>query len=162
MEQSGLTPHAAIARRMRELRKGRGWSAERLAEEMRQVGIPWQRMVVTKLELAAERGTAMRAISVEEFLALAYVLSVAPIHLLVPPTGEDDLTRYAVTPHTDSVPFYARAWIRGLAPMGGQDPRRYFSEVPEEEWHPPGWDPATIERYGAYYDRKKGAADDGR
>lgn len=39
-----------IAERIRHLRKRRGWSAEKLAEEMTAVGVPWERMVVTKLE----------------------------------------------------------------------------------------------------------------
>lgn len=112
------------------------------------MGIEWDRSIVANLESGRRR-----TVSVEEWLALAFVLSVAPIHLLVPPTGEEDLTPYAVTPSTNSVPFFTRAWIRGQAPIGGQDPRRYFSEVPEAEWQPPPTNAEYVERWGAAYDR---------
>ena len=39
----------------------------------------WTRIVVTKLETGRRQ-----SVSVEELLALAYVLNVAPVHLLVP------------------------------------------------------------------------------
>lgn len=113
---------AAIAQQMRHLRKTLGWSAERLSEELRKVGTPLDRSAIAKMESAADRGQAMRSISVEELLSLALVLGVAPVHLLVPPTDDGSAMR---------------AWVRGDAPMPGQDPRRYFSEVPESEWRSP-------------------------
>ncbi len=130
MEQSGpVTPHHVIASRVRELRKRRGWSAERLAQEMARVGVPWERMVVTKLE------TGRRAsITVEELLALAYVLEVAPVHVIVPTDGDEEL--YRVTPA--GVPQVTRSqvrhWVRGFEELPGQDPRLYFSEVPPVEF----------------------------
>lgn len=138
-------PHQVIAERVKSLRKGRGWSAEKLAEEMSAVGVPWTRVVVTKLETGRRPG-----VSVEELLALAYILSVAPIHLMVQPSGADDVdTQYQVTPSGPrTVPSMARAWIRGQSPIGEVDAKRYFAEVPDSEWEPPAslWTPENVER----------------
>ena len=133
MSQPPLTPHKVIAARMRQLRTGRGWSAQRLSEEMSKVGVPWDRSIVANLESGRRR-----TVSVEEMLALAYVLSVAPVHLVVPPVGQDDKTPYAVVPNSGEIPNpppdTVRGWIRGHAPWTA-DPRRYFTEVPDSEWN---------------------------
>jgi transcriptional regulator with XRE-family HTH domain len=149
MEQP-LTPHQVIAARVRELRKKRGWSAAHLAAEMTKVGVPWERMVVTKLENGRRQN-----VTVEELFALANVLSVAPVHLVVPPLSSDESERvlYRVTPAGQQTwVAYARAWVRGRAPLG--DPRVYFAEVPEDEWSPPDWQwtPAMIEAAGKLRD----------
>src|SRR5690606_3894974 len=105
------------------------WSAERLAQEMTRVGVPWERVVVSNLE------TGRRAtVTVDELLALAYVLEVAPVHLIVPTDGDGE--PYRVTPA--GVPEVNRSrvrrWVRGFEELPGQDPRRYFSEVPPLEF----------------------------
>jgi transcriptional regulator with XRE-family HTH domain len=70
--------HQVIAGRMREMRKARGWSADRLARELTtRTGVKWARMVVTKLENGRRQ-----TVSVEELLALALVFRVAPVELL--------------------------------------------------------------------------------
>lgn len=129
------SPHRVIAERVKALRKGRGWSAQRLADEMKKVGISWDRSIVANLEYGRRA-----AVSVEEWLALAYVLDVAPLHLLVPTKG----TTYRVLAqprpgeqyerdaeaHLDDV----RQWISGKHPLPGTDLRIYYSEVPEEEF----------------------------
>lgn len=138
-----------IAERVKELRRGRGWSAEKLAAEMTAVGVPWSRVVVTKLETKRRPG-----VSVAELLALAYVLEVAPVHLIVPPLSREEVRPwdrdqmgqapffYAVTPNTSGATGTVREWIRGRAAFGEVDPRRYFSEVPADEF---GVDPAPDE-----------------
>lgn len=137
MEQSEVgspelqKPNQVIAARVRELRRARGWTADQLAEQMKAAGFSWSRIVVTKLETGRRP-----AVSVEEFLALAYVLDVAPVHLLVPPNTLD--ARYQVTPDgVEADPDEVRAWIRGQRPIGLVSPRRYFAEVPDVEWVPP-------------------------
>src|SRR5438105_11407018 len=83
-------PTAVIAAKVFELRKGRGWSADELAVRMTAAGIAWTRLVVTKLETGRRK-----SVSVEELLALAYVLDVAPLHLMIP---WDDDAPCQVTP----------------------------------------------------------------
>lgn len=119
-------PTRVVAERVRELRKRHGWSAERLAGEMKAVGIPWERMVVTKLET-----NRRSSVTLEELLALAYVLDVAPVHLLVPVNGDEP---YEPIPGLPVRLDLARKWIRGQHPIGDVDLRIYGSEVPAEEF----------------------------
>lgn len=123
---------------MKSLRQQRGLSAKQLAEEMTKAGIPWDRSVVANFESGRRS-----YVTVEEMLMLAYVLEVAPVHLMVSPwrhSGDrlEDrdvkllpLARGGLISHT-----MARAWIRGQYPAGA-DERRYFSEVPESEFELP-------------------------
>ncbi|WP_280837575.1 helix-turn-helix transcriptional regulator [Micromonospora sp. A200] len=133
---------------MRDLRKGRGWSAQRLAEEMTRVGISWDRSIVANLESGRRR-----AVSVEEWLALSFVLDVAPVHLLVPPTDDQrpatgGFVEVQPVGTVTTTPGFMRAWVRGQTPISTVDARRYFSEVPESEWQVPAgqWTPENIER----------------
>jgi transcriptional regulator with XRE-family HTH domain len=156
MSQRAKRPTEVIAERMRELRNGRGWSAQRLAEEMTKVGIPWDRSIVANIENGRRA-----SIAIEEVLALAYVLSVAPVHLIVPPVdGEATDLLYRVAPEVaTTTPGFARAWIRGQTPIGKVSARRYFSEVPESEWQPPPgqWSPDNIERQSRIVEGNDGA-----
>lgn len=128
-EVQPLWPMPVLADRVRELRTLHGWSAERLAEEMRQQGVPWERMVVTKLENGRRQ-----SIGLDELLALAYVLDVAPVHLVVPPNdANDDGPFFLVVPKTGFTLPVVRDWFRGKEPAPGQDPRIFFAQVPPDE-----------------------------
>lgn len=116
-----------IAIRVRQVRRRKGWTAERLGEEMAKVGLPWNRSVMANLESGRRR-----YVTVDELLALAYVLDVAPIHLLVP--IDDEAAPYAVLPQRSEPAGVVRSWVRGLAQLPGQDGRVYSSEVPKDEW----------------------------
>lgn len=122
MTQTSATPHRVIAERVRELRKGRGWSAQRLAEELAQAGTPWDRSVVANFENGRRA-----SVSVEEMFALAYVLDVAPVNLMVPTSPET--VPYAPTASVVVSPMDAREWIRGRKPIGKQDMDTYFSKI---------------------------------
>lgn len=136
MSQS-LAPHRVIAERVRALRRLHGWSAQRLAEQLSSVGIAWDRSIVANFENGRRA-----SVSVEEFLALAYVLSVAPVHLLVP--IDTDVASYRITPKGRAVTTgFVRSWVCGtvridpetLEPIGSPeaseiDWRRYFLEMP--------------------------------
>lgn len=127
MEQDG--PTKAIAARVREVRTKRGWSGADLARELRAVGVPWERAMVAKLETGRRR-----SISVTEWLALALVLNVAPVHLIVPPDDPDE--PYQITGKVTAADRTSvRAWIRGEAPVDGDaDSRQFFAEVPQDEF----------------------------
>ena len=74
-------PTRTVAARVQELRRKRGWSAEALAEECADLGMPaLNRSVIANIE--SGRRTY---VSVEELLTLAYALDVAPVVYL-----EDD------------------------------------------------------------------------
>jgi transcriptional regulator with XRE-family HTH domain len=123
-EEGPRTPTETVARRMRKLRKARGLTAAQLAERMAKVGVPWKSGVVAKLEKGYRED-----VSVAELLALAYVLDVAPVHLLIP-TEE---VAYQVTPGTVVGSGQARAWVRGFAGLPDTDPRFLYAEVPAHE-----------------------------
>lgn len=125
-----MNPTEAVVSRMRELRKKRGMTAEQLGAAMTGAGIPWNAGVVTKLET-----NRRKSVSVDELMALAYVLDVAPVHLLVP---VDDSVEYQ--PFPQHIPYPAkhiRGWVRGHVGIGDTDTRAYYSEVPAREWPPP-------------------------
>jgi len=117
------TPHRAIAARVRKLRTDRGWSGRRLGEALSGVGVPWDRSIVANFENGRRP-----SVSVEEWLALAYVLDVAPMHLLVPPhDGYLHVLPQAPTDEpasSDAVieTASARAWISGSQPLAGTEP----------------------------------------
>src|SRR5437899_1355429 len=125
-------PTRTVAARVQELRRKRGWSAEALAEECADLGMPaLNRSVIANIE--SGRRTY---VSVEELLTLAYALDVAPVHLLVPVEVDEtaDAHRYQVAPDRFLPIPAAREWIRGQLCPPGRDPRTYHSEVPREEW----------------------------
>src|SRR5207249_4769097 len=108
VEGISMTPTQAITRRMHALRKKRGWTAQRLADAMTGVGVPWDRQVVSKLENGRRQ-----TVSAGELLALAYVLGIHPLDLLVPSDATDD-EPYQVTPEVTAAAANVRAWIGGL------------------------------------------------
>lgn len=76
-----------------------------------------------------ETGRRQR-IGVDEWLTLAFVLGVAPLHLLLP-RGEDDPV--TVAPKVTVTAGAARRWATGREPLPGQDERTFRFEVPESE-----------------------------
>jgi transcriptional regulator with XRE-family HTH domain len=131
MTQS-FDPQGVLAERVKTLRKRNGWSAQRLGEELTRYGVKWDRSIVANFESGRRA-----SVSVVEWLALAYVLDVAPIHLLVPIDAEGG-ELYRVVPEELDRPVYrVRDWIRGQMPVGKQDKRRYYSEVPANEHEVP-------------------------
>jgi len=139
MEQArALTPTAVVAARMKKLRVKRGLSAAELAQRMQAAGIPWERIVVTKLE------TGRRAsVSVAELFALADVLNCPPVMLMTADERDEAdyqpgrvNLNYQVTPTVTSDMFSVRAWIRGAGPLGERDdPREYYAELPVDEFY---------------------------
>ncbi|MEU6705771.1 helix-turn-helix transcriptional regulator [Streptomyces wuyuanensis] len=114
------TPVATIAERVRELRGRRGWSAAKLGEELSEHGVSWDRFAVANLEKGKRQ-----TVTVQELLALAFVLDVAPVNLLVP---LDDRAYQVTTDRTEDADT-VRAWVRGEDPLPGRDERMFFAEV---------------------------------
>lgn len=122
-----ITPSAIVARRIRELREGRGWSAARLAERCAEAGMPQlTRSVLANLESGRRSG----GVTLEEAFTLAHALDVAPIYLFLPV----DATMVEVTPRWAVGAGIAREWVRGRFPLPDQDADRYWTRRPEREW----------------------------
>ena len=64
------TPEQLVARQVRLLRQGRGWSQQEVAEKMRAYGYQWSQATVTRLE------SASRPIRLNELADLAILFSV--------------------------------------------------------------------------------------
>lgn len=118
---------------MKAIRQRQGITAEQLANLMREAGVPFDKTVIANLETGRRR-----FVTVQELLALAEVLVVAPVHLLVPPDDEGD---YQVTPAGPRYPLQnVRSWVRGKWPITrrqgmtkGETGRLFFLEAPVSE-----------------------------
>lgn len=159
-------PSEVVAARVKEVRKKRGYrTAAGLAERCAEIGAPHlTAQMIANIENGRRdqiTGRRRRDVTVDELLILAYALSVAPVHLLVP-TDAEEVAPYRILPGTNpGGAWFVREWIRGKTPIGTVDARLYFSEVPEAEWQPPQWTPETIEAQSDAVRRAK-AADDAR
>ncbi|WP_371588277.1 helix-turn-helix domain-containing protein [Streptomyces virginiae] len=112
------------------MRAKKGWSATELGDQLAAVGVPWNRSVVANFENGRRP-----LVSVTEWLALARVLDVAPLHLLVEPEGPGaPMGTFQVTPTEAARADDVRSWIRGFAAMPDTDSGRFFSEVPAVEF----------------------------
>lgn len=80
-----------------------------------------------------EGGRRRRFVTVDEVVALALALDVAPVHLLVPPDAADD-DEYRITPTSVVTARDMRAWFRGYYPVLGRSVRDFHGEVPESEY----------------------------
>lgn len=128
-ESAPLHPGEILARRVKEARERRGWTQKQLAEELTGLGLPTARTTIVQIERGGTR--ASRA-PLEEIMALALALSVAPVHLLVPIENETDV---ALTPTRTVHAKIARAWVRGIYLFDDADPLAFMAELPEEELH---------------------------
>lgn len=145
MEQNDAwSPTASVAHRVREVRKRRGLTAQELADKLTAQGVSWQRSTVAKLENGNRQ-----EVTLTEWLALAAVLNVAPLHLLVPtfpspswdrPAGErndpNDEVAYQVTPGLAAPMYRLRQFVRGSHPLPGMDRRAFYSEIPPQDFDP--------------------------
>jgi transcriptional regulator with XRE-family HTH domain len=79
------TASDTVARRVKELRKRRGWSARRLAEVCAATGSPQlSESVIANIESGRrdEHGRRRRDVTVDEVIGLAAALDMPAIHLL--------------------------------------------------------------------------------
>jgi transcriptional regulator with XRE-family HTH domain len=120
-----ITFSQSVARRVRALRVAHGMSQEDLAAALANRRTPIDRSSIARLE------KGKRSITVDELMWLARALHVAPVHLLVDPDGDEAITP---GPGLEASPHEAREWIRGRFPMPFQDPRFYWTHVPEEDF----------------------------
>jgi len=74
-----LRPSDVFATRLREIRDDRGFSQAELARRMTEAGRPMSKAALLRIE----KGT--RGLSLDEAVALAELLGVAPAHMLSPP-----------------------------------------------------------------------------
>lgn len=128
------TPSDVVAKRVREIRRKHGLTVAQLAQRCAELGMPeLTSQAIYNLEAGRKdrQGRRRRAVTVDELLALAAVLDVAPVWLLVP-ADDDDKEPYQVTPTRAELADVVRNWVRGDRPLPGTDWRRYIAEGPSE------------------------------
>lgn len=76
------TVEAIFARRLREARKARGWTQQDLVDRLDELGVEWDRTTLARIE------KRQRKVGLEEFVAIAAALDVAPIYLFLPIEGD--------------------------------------------------------------------------
>jgi transcriptional regulator with XRE-family HTH domain len=97
------SPSDAVVWRLRELRKQRGWSAARLADECKRAGFPQlTASVIANIESGRPdaAGHRRRAVTVDELWALARTLQVSMGALLWPLVNRDPGGRAAILTFT--------------------------------------------------------------
>lgn len=113
---------ARVGRRVASLRGGR--SQQELAEALEVEGCVLDRTSVGRLE------NGHRLPRLDELLALASALDVAPISLVFPPDDPDEVV---LTARHRVPPGLGRAWFRGQEHLPGQD-RRVFQYETGDYW----------------------------
>lgn len=130
-------PSEVVGERVKQARKRRGWKATQLAERCAEVGASdLTAQAIANIENGRkdrETQRRRRHVTVDELLALALALDVAPVHLLTPL----DEGGYWVTKTRGIKVGLVRHWIRGTEPPPKGDRRVFFSEVPEQEFEMP-------------------------
>jgi transcriptional regulator with XRE-family HTH domain len=117
-----LTPTEAFRRRLREVRASTGISQADLAARLDALDYKLSRGAIADIE----RGE--RRVSLDDALAVAAALGVAPLHLIVPFESDrviseeaadigifEPVAELVVTPKLKMIPMVARSWIRGTA-----------------------------------------------
>jgi transcriptional regulator with XRE-family HTH domain len=118
-QRAALGPAGEVlARNIQRIREGQRLTFVALSERLAAAGRPIAVLGLRRIE----RGE--RRVDVDDLLALAHALGVAPVDLLVPGSAADD-EPYEVTPAVSTTAETAREWIAGLGllspPASGQD-----------------------------------------
>ncbi len=100
------------AERVRAHREQKGWSQERLARAMTELGHPMHQTAIAKIE------ARLRKVTVDDLLVLAVALEVPPPLLFLPIDTEEDL---ALTPSKKVYPWRVWEWLHGEEPLPACD-----------------------------------------
>jgi transcriptional regulator with XRE-family HTH domain len=124
MDQKALRPGEVFGRRVREARDALGWTQQQLADRLREIGRETDRATVARVE----QGKTLAALDM--VIAIAAALHVPPVHLLVPLSEEETV---AITPKLTVDAPAARAWIRGVGLLPGEELLDVWPHLPESE-----------------------------
>lgn len=125
-----------VAERVQQVRKRRGWTVKQLAERCAEIGaeeLTAQALYNIGNGRRDEAGHRRRFVTVDEVVALALALDVAPVHLVIPPDAADE-DEYRITPTSVVSVRDVRAWFRGYYPVLGRSVRDFHGEAPESEY----------------------------
>jgi transcriptional regulator with XRE-family HTH domain len=127
-------PSDAVAARVRAARKSTGLTVPELAERCAKAGYPeLTRQAIYNIESRRARAGGPRVhrpVTVDELIALARALSVAPVNLLVP---LGDAEPYPLGGGEVADAGTVRLWVKGRQPLKETNRRTYFNQVPDAE-----------------------------
>lgn len=112
-------------------------TAQQLADVCRELGyeeITAQALSNIESGRRNTEGERRRYVTVDELMALAVALQVAPVYLLVPPLPD---AAYPLPIDAHEQLGLSHVWqrfIRGERPLPGMDEQLFLSEVPREEF----------------------------
>jgi transcriptional regulator with XRE-family HTH domain len=104
---------SSIGRQIKYWRGQQGYSQQRLAEEVTQLGVKLTAAMVTSIEAGHRRDAA----SVHEVFAIAYVLDMPPLLLMLPLGRVDEVE---IVPGVAIDPDLARKWLAGEMTRRGE------------------------------------------
>lgn len=120
------TATEVIGHQVARTRQRRGWTQQRLAQEVAELGGKIGRGAVAKIE------SGVRGVSLDEALQLGAALRVPPSWLLTPHEARALLE---VAPELHAQAWAVRGWLAGrpLEAVKGDDEATLFALMPEEE-----------------------------
>jgi transcriptional regulator with XRE-family HTH domain len=157
-----ITPSSYVGPQTRKFRTARGWSQQKLADRLRELGAEttgWSQTKINKLE----RGRLTRVL-VDDVFELALALDVSPLYLLTPTQPfdeEENAFKVWLGGRVAHWPSEVRQWIRGVRPILSLGD--YPSDEEAERGHrfyvlesPPASEWSQIEKAGEYAKRMSG------
>jgi len=125
-----LLPSEVFRKRLREVRKIKGWTQQDLAAALGRAGVHLNEFVITRME------SGNRRVSVDEAITISAVLGVSPVHMLVPLNDDETVQLAPRLPAVRTVD--ARAWLRGQRPLSQADEGLFYFQTPpsEADWFP--------------------------
>jgi transcriptional regulator with XRE-family HTH domain len=119
-----LSPGAIFGRRVSEERKRQGLSQDDLVKRLEKLGRYMDRSNLSRIERGETTG------QLDNVVALALALGVAPIHLMVPREGEEAVE---LAPKRRLSAGDARLWIGGRKLLPESDPVAFVAAMSDEE-----------------------------
>jgi transcriptional regulator with XRE-family HTH domain len=120
MSIRNITPSSYVGPQVRKWREQKGWSQERLAQRLHELGAAqtgWSQTKIHKLEAGK-----LTRVLVDDVFELALALDVSPLYLLTPLDGHDEAGntfKVWLGGKVDHWPWVVRQWIRGVRPILG-------------------------------------------
>jgi transcriptional regulator with XRE-family HTH domain len=142
-KKSALSPGEVFALRLSEVRNRRGWTQQQLSDRLTELRHPIHRVTLAKLEQGEMRS---RNVPLEDVLAIALALGVAPLHLFVP---FEPSRMLSVTPSAQLQPETARQWIRGRRFVDYSEHEGYGVGIAQGDR--PGWMGDDLQQYRFYF-----------
>jgi transcriptional regulator with XRE-family HTH domain len=123
MREPERSPTEVFSEEVRATRSRKGWSQQRLADELEALDFPIDRSAIAKIE-SGERGK----VSLDEVMAFAYALGVPPMSLIVPRAAGGTIR---IAGNVEMPATEATAWWREVDVLSNGDSQRerFFYEA---------------------------------